>query len=271
MSDDFKLQLEGESFSIEVDSPIKSYDVKIKPPCLQEPVSDFNRVADELRERFGIINPSTDCNALKKLSALLRKESWEITVFMRENEIIGFLPAESYPAGIAVDLGTTKVAAYLLDLETGKELASAGALNPQTAYGDDVMSRLDSSIKQKKNKDTECSRLAEVIRDLIDDLAEKLILQAGLTREHVADMCIAGNTAMTHLFLDLPVEQLAKSPYVAAFDSSLDVKASGVDLNICPGAYVHILPGIGGFVGGDHVAMISGSNIDRKKTYYPWC
>ncbi len=265
MTDEFKLQLEGENPSVDADSPVKSYEVKIKPPSLREPASDLARVSDELKAGFGITDPSVDIYALKKLPALLRKESSETMVFMRQNEIIGFLPAGSSPAGIAVDLGTTKVAAYLMDLKSGKVIASAGAVNPQTAYGDDVMSRLDYSINQKKKPDTPYRSLSEVIRDLINDMTGKLVEETGITGEHVADMCIAGNTAMIHLFLDLPVEQLAKSPYVAAVDTSIDVKAREAGINICPGAYIHFLPGIGGFVGGDHTAMIIGSGIDRKK------
>ena len=84
-----------------------------------------------------------------------------------------------------------------------------------------------------------------------------------MAQEQIAEACIVGNAAMTHLLLKLPVRQLSVAPFVAAGSSALDVKARDLDLDIAPGAYVHILPCVGGFVGADHVAMIIGSDLDR--------
>jgi uncharacterized 2Fe-2S/4Fe-4S cluster protein (DUF4445 family) len=162
-------------------------------------------------------------------------------------------------------MGTTKIAAYLVDLTTGEELASTGAINPQTVYGDDVMSRLDFAIHGDDSSENGITKLAKVMRDLFNEMIDDLCRKTGLAKNNVVDICIVGNTAMTHLFLDLPVEQLASSPYVAASNTAIDVKARDLDLSVCPGAYVHILPGIGGFVGADHVSMILASEIDLKK------
>ena len=102
------------------------------------------------------------------------------------------------------------------------------------------------------------------MREGLNNLIVALAFQAGVTQEQIVEACIVGNTAMTHLLLKLPVHQLAVSPFVAASSSALDVKARELDLDIAPGAYVHILPCVGGFVGADHVAMIIGSDLDRK-------
>ncbi len=261
---DLQLQLEGEKNELEIDPLVKSYNIRVKIPSLQEPAADLDRVLEELGNRHNIIDPSVDILALKQLPVLLRENNWEISAILRNNEIIGFAPPDACTAGLAVDLGTTKVAAYLLDLSTGKELACRGAINPQSVYGDDVMSRLDSALHDRKEDDSQPTRLAKIIRHLFNEMIESLTGEAGLTRNNVVDICIVGNTAMTHLFLDLPVEQLAKSPYIAAADHPVDVKARDAGISACPGAYVHILAGIGGFVGGDHVSMILGSGIDRK-------
>ena len=260
----FRLQVEGEAAGLEADPLIRSCDISVSPPSLADPVSDIKNVLRGLKENHNISDLSVDIMAAKQMPALLRKHNWEISVYLRDNEIMGFMPGGSYPAGLAVDLGTTKVAAYLMDLATGKELAGTGVINPQSIYGDDVMSRLDSALHDSDSKDACSPGLSGIIRESLNGIIDKLTREAGMARENVADICIVGNTAMTHLFLGLPVEQLAKSPYVAATDLPVDIKARDVGIQACPGAYIHLLPGIGGFVGGDHVSMIMGSGIDRK-------
>jgi uncharacterized 2Fe-2S/4Fe-4S cluster protein (DUF4445 family) len=162
---------------------------------------------------------------------------------------------------LAVDLGTTKIAASLVDLTSGAELAVAGALNPQIGYGEDVISRLTHARRNPEGART----LALKVRETLDDLLGQLTTQAGVERTQVADVCIVGNTAMTHLLVELPVQQLAVAPYVAATGAALDLKAREVGLTTAPGAYVHVLPCIGGFVGADHVAMILASGLDRTE------
>ena len=259
-----RLQLEGEKNDLEIDPIITSFDIKVCSPSLHEPSSDLTRVLEELKNSHGIIDPLVDILALKQLPSLLRKNDRNISVILRNNEIIGFSPPGRFSVGLAVDLGTTKVAAYLLDLRNGKELAGKGAVNPQSVYGDDIMSRLNAAIHERASNKESLTGLSKIIRDLFNQIIENLASEAGLTKNDIADICIVGNTAMTHLFLDLPVVQLAKSPYVSAADQPLDVKARDVGISACPGAYIYILPGIGGFVGGDHVSMIMGSGIDRK-------
>ena len=178
---------------------------------------------------------------------------------MRSHEIVGFAAPGQRPLGLAVDLGTTKIAGYLVDLETGEELAATGIMNPQIGYGEDVISRIVHADRNDEGK----HELARVVREGLNNLIVALAFKAGVTQEQIAEACIVGNTAMTHLLLNLPVHQLSVSPFVAASSSALDVKARDLDLDIAPGAYVHILPCVGGFVGADHVAMIIGSDLDR--------
>jgi uncharacterized 2Fe-2S/4Fe-4S cluster protein (DUF4445 family) len=102
--------------------------------------------------------------------------------------------------------------------------------------------------------------LARVVREGLNNLIVALAFQAGVSQEQIAEACIVGNTAMTHLLLELPVHQLAVSPFVAATSTALDMKARDLQLEMAVGAYVHVLPCVGGFVGADHVAMILGSD-----------
>lgn len=261
---DIRLQIDGERVDVQVNPIIQSFDIALDKPSLENPVADLNAVMGVLKDSCNTEKLSADIMAIKQLSPLLRESNWEISVFIRHDEIIGFCRKGALPVGLALDMGTTKIAAYLIDLTTGEELASSGAINPQTIYGDDVMSRLDTAIHGDNLTESGITQLAKVIRDLLNEMIGDLTAEAGLKRYHVADICIVGNTAMTHLFLDLPVKQLASSPYIAASNTAIDVKARDLDLSACPGAYVHILPGIGGFVGADHVSMVLASDIDLK-------
>lgn len=257
-----KLQVEGFVGDIAVDPVVKAYDIHLKAASLDDPRADLDRLIQELEAISKTSDLHGDISTIKQLSPFLRTHKWHVTCYVRLGEIIGFAPIGASPVGIAIDLGTTKIAAYLLDLVTGEELSSAGALNPQIRFGDDVMSRLHHAVK---NAGSMPSELATSVRESIRNIIRDLIERVGVQPAQVADICIVGNTAMTHLLLDLPVRQLSVSPYVASVNKAVDVKARDLNLIAAPGAYVHILPGIGGFVGPDHVAMILSSEIDRAE------
>jgi len=158
-----------------------------------------------------------------------------------------------------VDLGTTKIAGYLVDLETGEELAADGVMNPQIAYGEDVIARLAHAARDPGGS----RRLAEAVRAAINDLAGSLAADAGVARDQIAAASIVGNTAMHHLLLALPTRQLSVSPFVPATSRPLDVRARDLGLELAPGAYVQLPPCVSGFVGADHVAMVLATGLDR--------
>ena len=201
----------------------------------------------------------TEPGVIRQMTPFARTCDWKLTAFLRDAEIVGVAPGGTPPLGLAVDLATTKIAATLIDLTSGDELAVAGELNSQIGYGEDVISRLMHAQRNPDGGHT----LAALVQEALDGLLGKLTEQADVSRDQVADVCIVGNTAMTHLLLELPVHQLAVSPYVAATDAALDVKARDLGLTTAPGAYVHVLSCIGGFVGADHVAMILATDLDR--------
>jgi uncharacterized 2Fe-2S/4Fe-4S cluster protein (DUF4445 family) len=259
-----RLQLESRLTDMTVDPMIRAYNVKVDQATLEDPRADMNRIMDAFSNSHGLHDVKADVAVVRQLSSLLRKFGWQTTACLRSGEIIGFLPLGSHPVGLAVDIGTTKIAAYLLDLITGEELASSGAVNPQTMHGEDIMSRLYYTIQNAKSAEP-APELSTLICEKLDELLAELIGKAGLSHSQVADICVAGNTAMTHLLLDLPVQQLASSPYVASTNSAMDVMVRDLGIQASPGSYVHVLPGIGGFVGADHVAMILATDIDRKQ------
>ena len=263
LAGDVRLQLYGLAGSRAVDPAVESYDIRVKAPTLQDPRGDMDRVRDALKDLARTEDLYADIGAARQLSRFLRNNDWRLTAYIRSGEIIGFASHGSPPLGVAVDLGTTKIAAWLINLMTGREIATLGALNPQIKYGDDVMTRLRYSINNHGKPAVSCGKLAGAARDIIREMISRLVEKAGESLKRVTDISIVGNTAMTHLLLDLPVEQLAASPYVSSVNLALDIRARELDLSVCPGACCHILPGIGGFVGADHVAMVLGTGIDR--------
>ena len=249
-----RLQTESTIRSVEVAPIIKAYSIEVQPPSLEHLVSDLERITDAIPQGL-FAEPAV----VRQMSPKAREYQWKMTVYVRGDEIVGICPYEYPPVGMAVDLGTTKIAAFLLNLETGEELAAAGALNPQIGYGEDVISRLNYAYRQTDGGQT----LAQAVQNTLNDLLGELVQQAGVTRDQVADLCIVGNTAMTHLLIQLPTDQLAAAPYVSANNDAMDIKARDMGLIAAPGAYVHILPCIGGFVGADHVAMVLASDMDQ--------
>ena len=256
---DQRLQLDGQARQLQVDQTIHAFAVEVPAPTLHDLRADLERVVDGLESTHGLRKLSAEPRVVTELSALARQTEWQLAAYVRGHEIVGFAAPGQRPLGLAVDLGTTKIAGYLVDLATGEELAATGSMNPQIGYGEDVISRLVHADRNAEGK----HELARVVRAGINDLIVALTLKAGVAPEQIAEACIVGNTAMTHLLLKLPVQQLAVSPFVAASSSALDVKARDLDLDMAPGAYVHMLPCVGGFVGADHVAMIMGSDLDR--------
>jgi uncharacterized 2Fe-2S/4Fe-4S cluster protein (DUF4445 family) len=154
--------------------------------------------------------------------------------------------------GLAVDLGTTKIAGYLVDLSNGRTLAAKGVMNPQISYGEDIISRINGVVKSPEDG----VQIQKAAVEAINELAIDLCAQVSAKPEEIVEAVVVGNTAMHHLFLGLPVRQLALSPFVPAVSQALDVKAHEVGLHIAPGAYIHLLPNIAGFVGADHVAVL---------------
>ena len=156
--------------------------------------------------------------------------------------------------GLALDIGTTKLAGYLVDLDSGRTLESLGAMNPQIGFGEDVISRLVYARTSQAN----ARRLQQLIVTAVNSLADDLCAQAGTDRGDILETVAVGNTAMHHLLLRLPVEQLAVAPFTPAVSDAIDASCSGVGLS---GHYLHLLPNVAGFVGGDHVAMLSAIDV----------
>jgi uncharacterized 2Fe-2S/4Fe-4S cluster protein (DUF4445 family) len=249
----------GEHEVLPLDPLVTSHDITLIEASLDDPRADAERLAAALPVPFEHI----DIAAARELSPLLRKSHWALRVRQRGSELIGFAPTGSPTLGLAVDLGTTNAAAFLVDLQSGVRLASLGIENPQVAWGADLISRINYAIQQSGGAE----ELRRAAVTAINALAHDLCHAVGARSEHIVDVVICGNTAMHHLLLGLPVSQLGRAPFVAAVRDGLDIKARDLGLAVCPGAYVHIAANVGGFVGGDHVtALLATEERWRKAT-----
>jgi uncharacterized 2Fe-2S/4Fe-4S cluster protein (DUF4445 family) len=159
--------------------------------------------------------------------------------------------------GLAVDVGTTKVAAYLIRLETGETVAKSAAMNPQIAYGEDVISRIAFAGREPDG----AKRLQSVLVETLNDLTKEMCASAHVSRENILDAVMVGNTAMHHLLAGLPVEQLGRAPYAPATTDPLTIPARELGLAFGPSANVYLPPVIAGYVGADHLAMLLATGI----------
>lgn len=246
-----RTQVEGLEVPISPEPLVCAYELQLPAPSLSDPRADAERVLEALKQH-GLDCHSIDVDVLRDLSPQLRSWNWHAQTSLRSAELIAIAPWPSRQLGMAVDLGTTKIAGYLLDLQSGHTLASKGIMNPQIAYGEDVVTR----ISRTQGAPAEAKRMQELAVGALNQLAVDLCAEVGAEPQQIVEAVVVGNTAMHHLLLRLPVEQLALCPYVPAVSSALDVKARDVSLHIAAGAYVHLLPNIAGFVGADHVAML---------------
>jgi uncharacterized 2Fe-2S/4Fe-4S cluster protein (DUF4445 family) len=256
-----RTQLEGEEIAVIPEPPVSTYLLQLPTPSLEDLRADAERLLEALVEQHGILAANVDLIALRALSPRLRSQAWQVRVALREGEVVDVLPGEAPPLGLAVDLGTTKIATYLVNLETGETLAAEGLMNPQIAYGEDVVARIASVTRDPSR----AAHLQGLVIAALNEAVAGMCSQIGAEPAEIAEMVVVGNTTMHHLFLQLPVQQLATAPYIAAVTSALDVKARDLGLAIAPGAYVHLLPNIAGYVGADHVAMLLATGIAQAK------
>jgi uncharacterized 2Fe-2S/4Fe-4S cluster protein (DUF4445 family) len=154
--------------------------------------------------------------------------------------------------GFAVDIGTTKLAAYLIHLETGRTVAKAGAMNPQIAYGEDVISRIAYTIREKNGVRTLQTILVETLNNLLSGMCS----EAHVSPANVLDAVLVGNTVMHHLFAGLAVEQLGHAPFSPATITPLNIPAKDLGLQLGSGANIYLPPVVAGYVGADHISML---------------
>jgi uncharacterized 2Fe-2S/4Fe-4S cluster protein (DUF4445 family) len=245
---------EATARDIKLKPAVRKYYVTLKPASLHDATGDFERLQGELKKRYKLTGLTIDYPVLLKLQNTVRDGNWKVTVSVWKNrEIIGVEAGQVKRGyGLAVDIGTTTVAGYLCDLTDGEVLATEAMMNPQVAYGEDVMSRIGYATKEKGG----LKRLNDAIIKGLNLITDEVSKKAGIKRTDIIDMTIVGNTCMHHLFLKIDPRYLGKAPFSPGIHHSVDFKARDLGLKIAPGAYVHVLPIEAGFVGADNVGVL---------------
>ena len=240
--------------TVDLKPAVRKYYVELSKATLDDTLGDFERITDELNDKFKLTNLTIDYQALLSLQNIVRKADWKVTISIWQNrEIIKVEPGhikKSY--GLALDVGTTTVAGYLCDLTNGELVATESMMNPQVVYGEDVMSRICYTMTNPKGLE----QLNQTIIKGINQLAGRAAVRAGIKRSAIVDMTIVGNTCMHHLILNLDPTFIGKAPFPPALHHSLDVKARDIGIKITPGAFIHVLPIEAGFVGADNVGVL---------------
>lgn len=243
-----RTQVEGLEVPARVRPAVSARVVRLAPPTLDDLRADDERLCAALPRGARL----PDVEAARHATLVLRELGWQVRVTLRGREVVHVAAVDAPWLGLAVDMGTTKLAGYLVDLATGRTLAARGAMNPQIAYGEDIIARM---MAANQGPDA-ARRMQALLTDAVGQLAAEACAATGARPAEIVDAVVVGNTAMHHLFLRLPVGPLMTAPYVPAVRAPVDVKARDVGLPLAPGANVHLLPNIAGYVGADHVAML---------------
>ena len=241
------------------------YNVKLPEPDMHAPLSDKRRLQQALVRDYEL--PTMDCeiSQVRLLQKALEKSDRKITAAVYQHErIIGIWPGDEKKAyGLAIDLGSTTIAAQLCDLESGEVIATADAMNPQIRFGEDLMSRV-SYVMMNDGGDV---AMTAVVREAFNQLAKRAAKSAGIALDEIMDMTVVANPIMHHLFLGIDPTPLGTAPFTLATDVTTIVRAADIDIHLHPETRVCVLPCIAGHIGADTAGMILAERPDLSEEY----
>ncbi len=239
---------------VEIKPAVRKYYLELNAPALEDAQGDYERVRDALLKDFGIKDVIIDFKALQVLPDVLREANWKVTVTLWYNEIIRVQQGNvKTNIGLAIDVGTTTIAGYLTDLNTGDVLETESMMNPQTSYGEDVMSRITYCML---NEETGLADLRKSILDGLNTIIENAAAKAEISTDDISEITLVGNTAMHHIMLGINPEHMGVAPFTPALHRFIDIKADRFGLNILSAGNIHMLPIEAGFVGADNVGCL---------------
>ena len=245
---------------------LRNFSLKLDPPTLDDSVSDLDRLHRGLvKKGCDISRISTGLNVIQELSAAMRDDDFNITAAVVQkkcsSEIMRVVSGTSKnrSLGIAIDVGTTSVVVYLVDMANGSILAATSGHNRQAACGDDVINRIICAEKDGVKK------LSKMVFATINGLINEAIDSVGENRNNIDNVVISGNTTMTHLLLQIDSRNIRREPYIPTVSAFPILKAGDIDLNVNPVAAVFIMPGPASYVGGDIVSGILYTGLHKKE------
>ena len=257
---------DGYDFSLSQN--IQRYNLRLAEPSMDDQTDDWSRVQTTLRQQHKLENVTCSLSLLRRLGEALRKGDWQVNVILNKNaqgaELIDVRPSicdENEPLyAAAIDIGTTTVSLWLVDLVTGKVKAQVAEYNGQIARGEDVISRIIYSGKGNGSQEMQ-TRVVNTINALCETACKRVKAQPG----QVVKATIAGNSTMIHLLLGLPASSIRLSPFITTVNHPPMTTARDLGLNFCPEALVDCLPGVASYVGADITAGVLSSKVDKAE------
>ena len=245
----------AEARAIEIDPVIRLHYLEVDQPDMHNPSGDLERVMKALDEQWGLRGLECDLRVLQVLQRVLRAGAWKITVAVHRGRVL----TTAWPGfhdkayGLAVDVGSTTLAAHLCDLSSGEVVASAGVMNPQIRFGEDLMSRV-SYVMMNPGGDRE---MTVAVRAALDALFKEVAAEAGVDKDDILNATFVGNPIMHHLLLGIDPTELGGAPFALAANTGMTLWASELDLTeVNANARVYVLPCIAGHVGADTAGVI---------------
>ena len=254
----------AEVHEITVNPAVRIYYVEVPQPNLHDPSGDLQRLLDALEFEWELSALQCDFHILGQLQTVLRDGQWKVTVAVHgDNQLIGLWPGLK-PAiyGLAVDVGSTTIAAHLCNLVTGEVVATAGRMNPQIRFGEDLMSRVSYAMMNPGGEVDMTRAVRHALQGLMDEVAR----EAGIEPADVLDMTLVGNPVMHHLLLGINPVELGGAPFALATDQAVNALASDLELMAHAGTRIYVLPCIAGHVGADAAAVtLSEAPYEREE------
>ncbi len=259
----------AELIDITVNPSTRLYYVEVEEPDMHNPSGDLERLIDALQEQWQLTGVQADFNILPQMQPVLRKGEWKVTCAVHyangetNPQIIHLWPGlyEGTIYGMAVDLGSTTIAAHLCDLRTGEVVASSGLMNPQIRFGEDLMSRVSYAMMNKGGD----KEMTQAVRDGMDALFTQISGDAEIDKNLIMDAVFVCNPVMHHLFLGIDPFELGQAPFALATSNALRIFANQLDIKIHPSARIYILPCIAGHVGADAAAVALSEAPDKSE------
>ncbi len=245
---------------IDLNPIVRLHYVQVREPDMQDPSGDLRRLLEALEAEWSLADLACDLSVLQTLQHSLRAGDWQVTVAVHsERQIIGIWPGlHSRVFGLAVDIGSTTIAAHLCDLTSGDVVASAGAMNPQIRFGEDLMSRVSYSMMNPGG----ALAMTAAVREALNGLAVEVAQSAGISHQDILEATLVGNPIMHHLLLGIDPVELGGAPFALATDGALTLRADAIDLKLHRNARAYVLPCIAGHVGADAAGMVLAERPD---------
>ena len=237
-----------------IDPVIRLYYVTVADATLGAANGSVQRLLEALADQWELTGVSVDARVIGPIQTALISGSGAVTVAVRdEGSIVAVWPGlRDLALGIAFDVGSTTIAGYLCNLFTGETLASAGRMNPQIRYGEDLMSRVSHVMLNPDGAE----QLIRAVRLSLDELVGELVADSGSHRDDVLELTLVGNPIMHHFVFGYDVRPLGQAPFTPATTDPIDLDASSLGISAHPMARLHALPCIAGHVGSDAAAAI---------------